>query len=103
MHGAVTRVANGATPLVRHAGTFTYFVSARWRAPRQATANMDWVAQAVAAMHPLSAPGTYVNYLSENTEPSVAAAYGENYPRLVALKRKYDPKNIFHHNRNIRP
>jgi len=33
----------------------------------------------------------------------VRAAYGENYQRLLELKRRYDPENVFHHNHNIDP
>jgi FAD/FMN-containing dehydrogenase len=43
-----------------------------------------------------------VNYLSEG-EDRVQEAYGTNYDRLVALKNKYDPTNLFRRNQNIRP
>jgi len=64
---------------------------------------MRWVNDASAALRPWSSTGTYVNYLSSDRGEGVRAAYGDNYPRLVALKRKYDPSNILHGNRNIRP
>ena len=46
--------------------------------------------------------GVYVNFISEGEE-RVRAAYGTNYDRLVALKNKYDPTNLFHLNQNIKP
>jgi FAD/FMN-containing dehydrogenase len=45
----------------------------------------------------------YVNAMSAEDQPLVPSAYGGNYARLVALKRLYDPKNIFRLNANIRP
>jgi FAD/FMN-containing dehydrogenase len=55
-------------------------------------------------MEPFAAAGRYVNYLGDD-EPGdpVAAAYGPNYGRLRELKTKYDPKNFFRMNQNIRP
>jgi FAD/FMN-containing dehydrogenase len=47
--------------------------------------------------------GAYINFLSEEDEDRVRAAYGEKYDRLAAIKRKWDPDNFFHHNANIRP
>ena len=46
---------------------------------------------------------TYVNFLGEEGTARVRAAYGPNYQRLVELKTKYDPENIFHLNQNIKP
>ena len=47
--------------------------------------------------------GVYVNFLSQEGEERVRAAYGGNYDRLVALKNKYDPMNLFRFNQNIKP
>jgi len=102
MHGQICRGADGATPLTRTSGQFTYFLDANWRNPARAEAAMAWVDDLWSAMRRFSTPG-YVNYLSSNSEESVRATYRGNYQRLVALKRKYDPTNIFHLNRNIRP
>ena len=54
-------------------------------------------------MRPFSTGGVYANNLGDEGEDRVYAAYGENYSRLVALKNKYDPSNIFRLNQNIRP
>lgn len=51
---------------------------------------------------PNATGGVYVNFVPEGEAP-IAEAYGPNYARLVALKRKYDPKNLFRFNQNIAP
>jgi hypothetical protein len=47
--------------------------------------------------------GAYVNYLEDEADPLERSAYGPNHERLVALKNKYDPANLFRINHNIRP
>jgi FAD/FMN-containing dehydrogenase len=54
-------------------------------------------------MTPFSTGGVYANNLGEEGGDRVRAAYGENYPRLAALKGRYDPTNFFRLNQNIRP
>ena len=56
------------------------------------------------ALHPYSAGGAYVNFMMEEEgEDRVKASYRENYERLVAVKNKYDPTNVFRVNQNIKP
>ena len=55
------------------------------------------------ALHPFSAGGAYVNFMMEEGQERVQATYRENYERLVAIKRKYDPNNFFRVNQNIQP
>jgi FAD/FMN-containing dehydrogenase len=66
-----------------------------------------WARDYWAAMQPYSTGGSYVNYLGQESDEGrerVKAAYGsEKYARLVALKSKYDPTNLFRFNQNIRP
>jgi FAD/FMN-containing dehydrogenase len=48
--------------------------------------------------------GAYANFLSSATEEDVAAVYpAETYERLAAVKRRYDPANLFAGNHNVRP
>ena len=55
-------------------------------------------------MEPYLEEGGYVNYLDKDEgDARVKAAYGPNYERLVAVKKKYDPTNFFHLNQNIKP
>jgi FAD/FMN-containing dehydrogenase len=55
-------------------------------------------------MAPYTTNGVYLNFTSDEGEDRVRSAYGpERYARLVALKDKYDPTNLFHLNQNIRP
>ena len=103
MHGQVCRVSQDATPLRRTAGQFTYFFNASWNDPRMAEAQIEWVSRSWAAMQRWSSEATYINYLSSDNQAAVKASYLQSYDRLTALKRKYDPTNFFHHNRNIRP
>ena len=55
-------------------------------------------------MAPYSSGGVYVNFLGEEGDDMVKAAYGaDTYRRLTDLKQKYDPTNFFHLNQNIKP
>ncbi len=55
------------------------------------------------ALHPHSAGGAYVNFMMDEGQERVRATYRDNYDRLVEIKRKYDPGNLFRVNQNIRP
>ena len=55
------------------------------------------------ALHPLSAGGAYVNFLMDEGDERIRATYRDNYDRLVAVKRQYDPTNLFNQNQNIQP
>jgi FAD/FMN-containing dehydrogenase len=54
-------------------------------------------------VHPYTMQGAYVNFMMEEGEDRVKATYGDNYERLVEVKNKYDPPNLFRVNQNIRP
>jgi FAD/FMN-containing dehydrogenase len=63
-----------------------------------------WVRDAWARLRPWSTGATYVNFqTAEEGDDRVRASYGANYERLVEVKRRYDPENLFRTNRNIRP
>ena len=67
------------------------------------TTNRAWVRDTFAALEPYTAPKVYVNYLADDDNARVAAAYGPNLARLAELKQRYDPDNLFHLNHNIAP
>ena len=64
-----------------------------------------WTREAFASVQPYAAGRRYVGYLAADDagQDPVRAAYGRNYDRLVELKRKYDPDNLFHLNFNVSP
>jgi FAD/FMN-containing dehydrogenase len=62
-----------------------------------------WTKDYFDALHPYSAGGAYVNFMMDEGEDRVKATYGGNYARLVEIKAKYDPQNLFRVNQNIKP
>jgi hypothetical protein len=63
-----------------------------------------WVRGAGDALKPFSTGGTYINFqTADEGADRVRAAYGANYDRLAAIKRAYDPGNLFRSNRNVPP
>jgi FAD/FMN-containing dehydrogenase len=62
-----------------------------------------WAKAYFDALHPYSAGGAYVNFMMDEGEERVKATYGGNYQRLVEIKAKYDPTNLFRVNQNIKP
>jgi FAD/FMN-containing dehydrogenase len=55
------------------------------------------------ALHPHNLKGAYLNFMMEEGEDRIRATYGDNYDRLAAIKKKYDPANFFRVNQNIKP
>jgi FAD/FMN-containing dehydrogenase len=75
-----------------------------WENPAEAEAHVAWARETMQAMEPFTVPGVSLNYTSDQTEDRVKASFGsEKYERLVALKDKYDPMNLFRLNQNIKP
>jgi hypothetical protein len=79
-------------------------IDAVWSEPARASACVAWTRELWEAVRPYSTGRVYVNFLGEEGQERVRAAYGEaKYERLRALKRTYDPTNFFRLNQNIRP
>ncbi|MCW3090315.1 MAG: FAD-binding oxidoreductase [Ferruginibacter sp.] len=64
---------------------------------------VGWTRDYWETLHPYSAGGAYVNFLMDEGEDRIKATYGDNYQRLVDIKAKYDPQNLFRVNQNISP
>jgi FAD/FMN-containing dehydrogenase len=74
-----------------------------WPDPAQNAANTAWVRDYSDATAPYSEPGGYINFMADDDQGRVTENYGANYERLLSVKRKYDPGNLFHMNQNIKP
>jgi hypothetical protein len=101
--GAMGRVANDRTPFAHRDATFAFSQDAFWETPTQTDANVQWVKDYWQAMRAYSPRGAYVNFMSDEGEDRVRESYRGNYDRLVHIKRKYDPINLFRLNQNIKP
>ena len=101
--GAVKRVPAEATAFAQRDALFNLAVISRWADAPTASTHIDWARQSSDAMRPYASGGVYVNYLGAEGADRVRAAYGDKYDKLVAVKRKYDPTNLFRVNQNIQP
>jgi FAD/FMN-containing dehydrogenase len=101
--GAVGRVSADATAFSYRDAPFDYVIYTMWEDLQESERNIRWTRDFAAAMQPFSA-GVYVNEIGNDGEDRVREAYKpETYERLVALKKKYDPNNLFRMNQNVRP
>jgi hypothetical protein len=103
--GAISRVGVQETPLGRRDAPFLVNLDGAWEDPNDDERNIAWARDAWATLGRHSSGGLYLNFagFGEEKEDLVRAAYGANYDRLVMLKTKYDPSNLFQVNNNIRP
>jgi FAD/FMN-containing dehydrogenase len=102
-HGAVTRVPSTATAYPHREPGFNLFLISQWTDPAQTDAGITWARETFDALSPYMADRCYTNYLSADDYNRVHEAYGPNYERLLELKRRYDPDNLFRLNHNIDP
>tara|TARA_R110000824_G_scaffold401789_1_gene616366 strand:+ start:14726 stop:16123 length:1398 start_codon:yes stop_codon:yes gene_type:complete len=78
-------------------------VHARWETAADDARCITWARDFFARSQPFASGGAYVNFLTEDETDRIAFAYGVSYERLVAIKKQYDPENLFRINQNIRP
>jgi FAD/FMN-containing dehydrogenase len=100
--GAVNRIASEATAYPHRAAEFVMNVHARWNDAKDDKRCVDWAKDFFNAAEPHATGGVYVNFIPEDEE-RVANAYGSNMARLQQIKNRYDPKNLFRNNQNIKP
>ena len=101
--GAMARVPGDATPFPQRASHLTMNVHTRWDDPAKDAACIAWGRDLFAKAAPHAAGSVYVNFIPGDEPGRIAAAYGENMPRLRAIKAKYDRDNLFRLNHNIEP
>jgi len=102
-HGAATRVPATDTAFPHRQYSWNLLAWSMWESPADSEKNIKWNRDCCEALRPFLVPSAYSNYLTEEGEAMTREAYGPNYERLVALKKKYDPSNLFRMNHNIKP
>lgn len=101
--GAVARVPVDATAFAHRTRRIMANVVALYTNPAEAAIHEEWVSHLAAALRQ-GEPAAYVNFMSEDGAERIREAYpGETWNRLTAIKRRYDPDNLFHLNQNIPP
>jgi FAD/FMN-containing dehydrogenase len=103
MHGAAARVAPAATAFPHRRDQWDFLILSQWERAADDAKNLAWTRELYAAMEPHLEHAVYVNDLGDDEADRVAAAYGDNYGRLAAIKAKYDPDNFFRANQNVAP
>jgi FAD/FMN-containing dehydrogenase len=101
--GAIARVPADATALGRRDAGWAYHVLSAWEGPEQDATNIEWTRGVAKALEPHSSGGVYITYSSDIGDDRVRDAFRGHYDRLVAIKDRYDPGNMFHLGQNIRP
>lgn len=102
--GAVGRVSPGDTAFSGRDAAFDFLATASWDDPAEDERRLAAGRRFAASVEPFSTGRAYANGLEVESPVGVARAYGDDtYRRLVAVKDRYDPTNVFHLNQNIRP
>jgi len=102
--GAMDRVPEGATSFGHRGWPYNLVVTSAWADPAEAEQNIAWTRACFDALRPFTAPAAYVNYIGDEGPEGVRTAYGAaKLARLMSLKAKYDPRNLFRMNQNITP
>jgi len=103
-HGAVTRVGISDTAVPHREVGYNLLMPSVWLDAAETEANVAWTRATFDLFSPYLAARRWLNYFSDDDgTDAVRAAYRENYDRLVELKQRYDPENVFHLNDNIDP
>jgi FAD binding domain/Berberine and berberine like len=104
MGGAISRVGEDETAFSGRGAGHTFNITAATAGRDGFDEEREWVRDFWSALEPHHTSGVYVNFLMNEGEDRVREAYGpQKYDRLKALKRRYDPDNLFQLNQNIPP
>jgi FAD/FMN-containing dehydrogenase len=103
MRGAAARVDANETAFGLRDDQWDYDVISQWTDTRESADHIQWTREFWTAVEPFASGEVYVNHLDAEEGTRIRAAYRHNYDRLVALKNKYDPTNLFRLNQNIQP
>jgi FAD/FMN-containing dehydrogenase len=101
-HGAVTRVGISDTAVPHREAGWNLVLTSVWLDPTETEANVAWTRETHAGLRDHLTDRRWLNYLTDDQgADAIRNAYGPNWDRLVAVKRRVDPANVFHNNHNI--
>jgi len=104
LYGALNRLPENHSAVGNRDSAWVLNITASWDKAEDDKANIDWARAAWEEMQVFSTGGTYINFLTEEeVDNRIRAAYRKNYERLVEVKTKWDPANLFRMNKNIAP
>ena len=103
VHGAASQVHPDETAFGLRDDQWDYDIISQWLDPGESAQHIRWTREFWTAVEPFATGEVYVNHLDAEEGTRIRAAYGKNYDRLVALKNRYDPTNLFRLNQNIKP
>lgn len=102
--GAVAKLPDDHSAAGNRGASWVLNIASSWERPEDDDKNIGWTRTAWEDLKRFSTGGTYVNFLTQDDgDDRVRAAYGKNYDRLAALKKVWDPANLFRVNKNIAP
>jgi FAD/FMN-containing dehydrogenase len=101
LEGVANEVPATAMAYSARDAKFVINVHGRWDDASQDEKGIAWSRAFFKAAAPYASGGAYVNFMTAEETERVATAYGPNYARLLEIKKRYDPENIFHLNQNI--
>ena len=101
--GACHRVASDETAFAYRDARFACVIAGMWPDPADNERNIRWVRDYWEAIHPHSEPGGYINFMADDDQGRIRDNFKGNYERLVEVKRRYDPENLFRMNQNVDP
>ncbi len=103
--GAASRVPADATAFGDRSAPYMIGIEANWHDAATDEANVAWARHCAVALESYSTGGSYLNFpgFAEDGEAAVRAALGASYDRLRAIKKQYDPDNVFHTHQNVTP
>jgi FAD/FMN-containing dehydrogenase len=101
--GAVGRVGESATAFGDRSAPYALNIVGTWRDAADDEANLAWMREAGARLDEFCTGAVYSNFMGSEGDERTKSAYGEKLPRLQALKRAWDPDNVFNRNQNVKP
>jgi FAD/FMN-containing dehydrogenase len=102
---AISQVGESETAIGGRDAAHTLYAFSMWENPSEDDTHITWTRELMEAMDPFITPGVSLNFTSDQGQERVKDFFGRDgkYERLIALKNKYDPNNLFRLNQNIRP